>query len=393
VADRPRHVLPTIVAAQFAGTSLWFAGNAVLPELRAAYGLPADLLGPLTIAVQLGFIVGTLLYAASRVVDRVSPRLVFLASSLAGALCNLALAGAVEGPVALLAARFGTGLFLAGVYPVGMAIAADWYRRGLGRALGWLVGALVLGTAFPHLLRFLAAGLPWQSVLVGASTLAAAGGVGLAAAVPDGPYRRRAAAFRPGAVAQLARVPAFRAAALGYFGHMWELYAFWAFVPPLIASRAPAASSEVVSLASFAVIAAGAVGCLAGGYAAERVGSGRVAGALLATSCAACLASPFVGAQAGPWLALLLGVWGVAVAGDSPQFSALVARAAPAEVRGSALTAVTSLGFLLTLPAIALLNRWVGAAGTVPEWLFLALAPGPALGLLALARPGRRRAT
>lgn len=384
----PRHILPTIVVAQFAGTSLWFAGNAVLPDLRRAHDLGDGLLGPLTIAVQLGFIVGTMLYAALRLVDRLPPSRVFLASALAAAACNATMAGPADGPASLWAARFGTGVFLAGVYPVGMAIAADWYRGGLGRALGWLVGALVLGTAFPHALRFLTGDLPWQAGVLGSSLLAVAGAIALALFVPDGPYRRMAAGFRPGAVTSVFRHAPFRAAAFGYVGHMWELYAFWAFVPLLIATRFPDAESGTVSLASFAVIGIGAVGCLAGGYAAERVGSGRVAVALLATSGLACLASPALGWLPASGAVVLLAVWGFAVVGDSPQFSTLVARTAPAEVRGSALTIVTSLGFLVTLPAIELLQRGAASAsGAAPAWLFLLLLPGPLAGLLALTGP------
>jgi len=380
----PRQVLPVIVLAQFAGTSLWFAGNAVVRDLQTAYGLPAATLGPLTSAVQLGFIVGTLVFAALRIADRFSPARVFFASALLGAVCNATIGVVATEMPMIMAARFLTGLFLAGIYPVGMKIAADWFDSDLGYALGWLVGALVLGTAFPHLLRFLAVGVPWQLVLQGASVLAALGGAVLYATIPDGPYRARGRAFRPSAVVEVFRAADFRAAALGYFGHMWELYAFWAFVPVLLAGRFPGADDRVLSLGAFAVIAAGALGCVAGGYAALRRGSGRVAAGMLAVSGAACLASPLLFHASAPVFVAAVAVWGVAVVGDSPQFSTLVARTAPAEVRGSALTIVNSLGFAITVPAIEVLNRL--AVAWPDDRIFVVLAVGPILGLVALRR-------
>ena len=168
----PGHILPVIVASQFAGTSLWFAGNAVLGDLQRQWGLAAGALADVTSAVQLGFIGGTLLFAFLAVSDRFSPRLVFLACSLLGSLANLAVLAANGGFELLLACRFLTGFFLAGIYPVGMKIASGWYRSGLGNALGFLVGALVLGTAFPHLLKALGQDWPWQAVLAGVSVLA-----------------------------------------------------------------------------------------------------------------------------------------------------------------------------------------------------------------------------
>ena len=189
----PAHVLPVIVLAQWAGTSLWFAVNAVMPELQRDWGLGSAAVGALTSAVQLGFIMGTLVFAVLSVADRFSPRWVFLACAVAGAACN-ALGAHVAGSLeALLVLRFATGFFLAGIYPVGMKIAASWYPQGLGAALGWLVGALVLGTASPHLLRALGTDWPWQQVMDVVSLLALGGGLLLAATVPDGPHLPRAA--------------------------------------------------------------------------------------------------------------------------------------------------------------------------------------------------------
>jgi len=380
---RPRRILPVIVAAQFAGTSLWFAGNAVLGDLQGAYGLPATALGPLTSAVQIGFIAGTLAYAVATIADRFSPSRVFLLSALAGAVVNLGVGTVATDYAWILAFRFLTGFFLAGIYPVGMKLAADWFEAGLGRALGWLVGALVLGTAFPHLLAAGTADLPWQTVVVGTSALAALGGVAVWALVPDGPYRSASRGFRPGAIAAVFRVAAFRSAALGYFGHMWELYAFWAFVPVLLATKFPGAEAASVSAGAFAVIAVGAAGCVFGGFASERAGSARVALAMLLVSGGIGLLSPWLFGLTAAWFALAAMLWGFAVVGDSPQFSTLVARTAPPEVRGSALTIVNSIGFAVTIPAIQALTAASVAWPVERIWLLLAL--GPIAGIVAAA--------
>lgn len=375
---RSGHILPVIVASQFAGTSLWFAGNAVLADLQKEWGLAAGAIGNVTTAVQFGFIAGTLVFAFLAVSDRFSPRLVFLACSLLGALSNLAVLAASGTLAPLLACRFLTGFFLAGIYPVGMKIASGWYRSGLGNALGFLVGALVLGTAFPHLLKALGQAWPWQNVLLGVSALSALGGF-LMLLVADGPYLARGSKFDPGALAVIFRVPGFRASAFGYFGHMWELYAFWAFVPMALAARPDAGN---VSLWTFAVISAGALGCAGGGLASLRAGSARVAFAQLAASGACCVLSPLLYfAPPALFLAFLV-FWGVVVVGDSPQFSALNAANAPRDRVGSALTIGNCIGFAITIASIQLLNS---ALAWLPmQYLFLLLAPGPVLGLLAL---------
>jgi len=376
---RPGHILPVIVASQFAGTSLWFAGNAVLGDLQREWGLAPEALGYVTSAVQLGFICGTLVFAFLAIADRHSPRLVFLLCSLAGAAANLGVLGVDGGLTPLLVCRFATGFFLAGIYPVGMKIAAGWYRTGLGNALGFLVGALVLGTAFPHLLKSLGQSWPWASVLIGVSLLAAAGGVLMYWLVPDGPHLVKGAPFNPRALAAVFASKGFRASAFGYFGHMWELYAFWAFVPVIIAARA---TEFNVPLRSFMVIAVGALGCAAGGLLSLRTGSAPVAYGQLAASGVCCLVSPLMLLAPPAVVIAFLMFWGIVVVGDSPQFSALNAAHAPTASVGSALTIANCIGFAITIGSIQLLNA---AAGTLPlEYLFLLLAPGPALGLLAL---------
>ena len=388
----PRHVLPIIVAAQFAGTSLWFAGNAVVDDIARVAGAPAGAIGAITTAVQLGFIVGTLAYAAALISDRFSPSRVFLVSAVLGALCNAAGAlgfgwaeslGLSQYTGALLL-RFATGFFLAGVYPVGMKLAADWFAAGLGRALGFLVGALVLGTALPHLVRATVGDLQWQAVLVATSLLAVAGGLAVQFGVRDGPHRRRSGSFRPKAIIAAFRETEFRSAALGYFGHMWELYAFWAFVPVVLAARVTAAAPATISALAFVVIALGGLGCVLGGYVALRSGSGMVAVAALTVSGVLCLASPLVMVAPLPVFMGLLAMWGFAVVADSPQFSTLVARNARPEIRGSALTLVNCIGFAITIPSIQLLTAV--SARLAPQWPLLFLAVGPVLGLLAMRR-------
>jgi MFS family permease len=378
--SRPPRILPVIVLSQFAGTSLWFAGNAVLSDLQTAWGLAPDALGYATSAVQLGFIAGTLTFAFFAISDLVSPRLVFFLCSLLGALFNLGVYALGEGLLTLIAFRFLTGFFIAGIYPVGMKIASGWYQRDLGNALGLLVGALVVGTAFPHLLRGLGQALPWGTVLVAVSAIAALGGLAMLVLVPDGPHLARGAKFDPRALAVIFRSRDFRASCFGYFGHMWELYAFWAFVPVVLAAQAGAALN--VPLWAFAVIAAGFVGCAGGGLLSLRAGSARVAFVQLAASGLCCVLSPLAfGAPTPVFLAFLV-FWGVVVVGDSPQFSALNARYAPRALVGSALTIGNCIGFSITIASIQLLSAF--ASSVHPAWLFVALAPGPALGLLAL---------
>src|SRR5574337_564469 len=328
----PRRVLPVIVFSQFAATSPWFAANAVMPALQQAWGLPAGAVGTLTAAVQLGFVVGTLVFALLMIADRFRPTRVFLTCAALGATANALVATLDAGQwTLLLALRFAVGFLLAGIYPVGMRIAAGWYREGLGAAMGVLIGALVLGTALPHGLR--AAGglaLPWQCVVLGVSALTLLGGLATAA------------------LAVIWTDTRVRASVFGYFGHMWELYAFYVLVPLILATHLAGAG---LSLAAFAVIAAGFVGCAVGGLVGRRLGRAQVAAAQLAAS----------------------GLCGVTVVGDSPQFSTLTARNAPPEMVGSVLTFANSIGFAITVLSI---EAFVRAAHALPltrvlPWLAL----------------------
>ncbi len=382
--EPPVWILPVIVLSQFAGTSLWFAGNAVMADLQRDWDLSAHALGDMTSAVQLGFIAGTLAFAFFTIADRYSPRRVFFACSLLGAAANLALYVAARDFAVLLASRFLTGFFLAGIYPVGMKIAAGWYQRNLGNAIGWLVGALVLGTAFPHALRAAGHGLSWEMVTGAVSAIALAGGVLMLLFVPDGPYLAKGARFDPRALAVVFRSPEFRASSFGYFGHMWELYAFWAYVPVVLAAHGAVSDARALSGWTFVVIAAGSLGCIVGGLVSLRLGSARVAYAQLLASCACCVLSPlFFHAPAPVFLAFVV-FWGIVVVGDSPQFSALNARNAPQALVGSALTIANCIGFAITIVTIQLLNRLAGHIDAA--YLYLPLAAGPVFGLLALNR-------
>ena len=386
----PARVLPVIVLSQFAGTSLWFAVNAVLPDLERSGALPPTALATLTSAVQLGFVAGTLVFALLMLADRFAPTKVFLACSLLGATANAAIAATADHFGAMVVLRFAVGFFLAGIYPVGMKIAASWYREGLGAALGVLVGALVLGTALPHGLRALAGEgvgamlapgmlLPWQQVVLAVSLLAALGGLATAFLLPEHSSSAAGQRITPRALAVIGSEPRLRASVLGYFGHMWELYSLYALIPLVIATRWT--DMRVSSLAFFA-IGAGALGCVGGGLLARRFGSARIAHWQLATSAACCLLAPLMLAAPDILFIAWLLVWGTTVAGDSPQFSALTAGNAPPAVVGSVLTFTNCIGFAISVASIELFVRASGVwplAGVLPF-----LAVGPVLGLMAL---------
>ena len=383
----PRRVLPLLVLAQLGGTSLWFAVNAVMPDLQRDFGWPATAVGTLTSALQLGFILGTLVFALLAVADRLSAPHVFLVCALSGALSTVGAWAMVDHFPALLLWRFATGFFLAGIYPVGMKIAAQWYRDGLGTAMGYLIGALVLGSASAHALRALADALPWPSIMLGVAALAAASGLLVLALgqPPQAPGRVSTLQWQALRTAwQDARV---RSSVLGYFGHMWELYTLWVLMPLILATRLEGVQ---LSWAAFIILGSGALGCALGGHAARLWGSARVAGVQLATSGICCLLAPWLlGAPAGVFYAWLL-LWGITVAGDSPQFSTLTARNAPAQAVGSVLTLTNSIGFAISIASILL---FVALTPHVPlGWLLVGLAPGPALGLWALWPLVRARA-
>jgi predicted MFS family arabinose efflux permease len=382
---RPGYVLPIIVAAQAMCTTLWFGGNAVLPELTVALNLPASSAGFMVSSVQLGFIAGTLLFAILALADKMAAVNLFFGCAIAAALVNAAIM-AGPGFGLLLTLRFFTGFLLAGIYPVGMKIAADQFPQGLGKALGFLVGALVLGSSFPHLLRGLSIKLSWQAVLLTVSCLAMLGGTMLRLALP--PLHSKKGEVRlshrmsPQHAFAAFKDRNFRLAAFGYFGHMWELYAFWAFLPFYISHKKDFAIGTSVSLFAFATIAAGTAGCAITGILSKRISPQSLAHLALAGSFICCLVSPIAPVFPQPVFLLYLIFWGTVAAADSPMFSTLVAQTAPASERGTALTIVTSIGFAITVISIELLNR---VQDSIPaSCIFLFLFPGPLLGLLAL---------
>jgi MFS family permease len=379
--DQKRYILPIIIISQFAGTSLWFAGNAVIQVLAKKTGLGNELIGYVLSSVQLGFIVGTLIFALLMISDRFPPSKVFMICAILGAFCNLTLLAEEITELTLLLTRFGTGFFLAGIYPVGMKIAADYFEKGLGLALGYLVGALVLGTAFPYLFS----GTRWGSnpdlVIKTTSTLAVTGGLLIRFLVPNGPFRKRSTVLRLKAGPKLFQIPKFRKAAFGYFGHMWELYAFWAFTP-LAIQAFNLLNSKTLSIPLWTgmVIAAGSLSCAIGGILSKKIGSQKVAKSALIVSGLLCLISPLLFQSST--VVFLFGwcLWGMAVTADSPQFSTMVADAVPHELKGTGLTLVNCIGFSISIGSIQLLSYVSAVIKT--EYLFLILALGPLLGVL-----------
>ena len=380
VSSPPRRVLLILVLAQFLGTSPWFAVNAVMPDLQRDFGWPTTSVGTLTSAVQFGFIAGALIFALLAVADRFPPRRVFLICALASSVCTLGAEFTASSFAGLVFWRALTGFFLAGIYPIGMKIAAQWFPRGLGAAMGLLIGALVLGSALPYALRALSLGWPWAVVFTGVALASALAGGLLVWLVPEPPTTSaRAAGLNLGALTSIVIDSKVRASVFGYFGHMWELYAMWVLVPYILATRT---GGTALSWAAFCVLGAGALGCAAGGWMASRVGSARVAAAQLVTSGLCCIAAPWMLEASAPFFYSWLMVWGITVAGDSPQFSTLTALNAPHDSVGSVLTLTNSIGFGISIVSILL---FVSLAQTKPLAALLPwLGVGPLLGLLAL---------
>ena len=378
-------MLGLVAGAEVLGMTLWFSATAAAPAIVREFGMATGGLAWLTMAVQAGFVAGTLITAVTNLADTINARRLFAIGCVAGAAVNAGLAF-VPSSAAVLVLRFLTGAALAWVYPPGMKIVAGWFRERRGMALGVVVGAVGVGSAFPHFLNWLGAGLPWRVLVSASSLLALAGAAIVALAVGDGPYVSASAPFDRHALRVVLRSRGTRLAMLGYFGHMWELYAMWtwiaAFAAASLAGAGRTADSSVGSLVAFVAIASGAVGCVVAGLWADALGKARIAGAAMLGSAACVLVSPlFYGAPLGALL-LLAAVWGFTVVADSAQFSALVSEHAPPDHIGTALTLQTCLGFLLTMVTIEYLPRLAGAIGW--RWAALLLVPGPLLGALAM---------
>ena len=356
-----------------------------MSDLMVVFNLKSSALGHLTSAVQFGFILGTLVFAILTIADRFSPSKVFFTCALLGSLFNALVIWEGNSLASIFLLRFITGFFLAGIYPVGMKIAADYYDKGLGKSLGFLVGALVVGTAFPHLAKGMSGGFQWKYVLLLSSFLAVLGGLLMLTMVPDGPYRKPGNKLDLSGFFSVFRNGDFRSAAFGYFAHMWELYAFWAFVPIILKTYGLEHSEAVfnIPLLSFLIIGIGGLACVFSGYLAQTAGTKKVAYMALLLSCACCLVSPIMFATTSENLFIgFLLFWGMVVIADSPLFSTLVAQNASAEITGTALTIVNSIGFAITIISIQLLNVLQDSMN--PTYIYTLLALGPILGLIAL---------
>ena len=380
-----KRILPIIVISQFCCTSLWFAGNAVLNDLIENFSLPNSALENLTSAVQFGFITGTLLFALFTIADRFSPSKVFFLCASLGALCNASLIFKFNTISTLLIIRFLTGFFLAGIYPIGMKIATDYYKKGLGISLGFIVGALVLGTALPHLLKDSMHAFSWKTVLLSISGLAIFGGCLLVIFVKNGPYRQKGTSLDLTICFKVFKNKDFRKASFGYFGHMWELYTFWTFVPILLKTYSDMYTKVQfnIPLLSFFIIGIGSISCVLGSYLAAKFGTKRTAFSALLLSCFCCLVSPlfFLVSNSTIFLLFLL-FWGMVVIADSALFSTLVAQNAPKKDKGTALTIVNCIGFSITILSLQLISTLFHS--TSSTFVFLILAIGPVLGLISL---------
>jgi len=382
-----KFVLPIIVISQFLCTSLWFAGNAVLPDIIKNFPAELNLLANLTSMVQFGFIAGTLVFAIFAISDIFAPSKVFFVCGIAASIFNLGICLEFSDVNLLLLFRFLTGFMLAGIYPVGMKIASDYFKDGLGKSLGFLVGALVLGTAFPHLLKTFTADFPWKYVIYATSTLSLIGASCVFFLVPNGPFRMAGQKFDFSACLSGFKNINFRSAAFGYFGHMWELYTFWAFLPGilLLYKSTHDVAKLNVSLFAFLIIASGGLSCMLGGLLSQKFGAKKIATIALSVSGLCCLLSPiFLFADSVYIFFMFLFIWGLAATADSPLFSSLVAKNAPDHLRGTSLTLVNCIGFAITIVSIQLLN--ILSKEMNSHYLYMVLAIGPILGLWALLK-------
>jgi MFS family permease len=389
----PRRVLMVLAIAELLAMAPWFSASAVSPTLARVWHLSPASTAWLTISVQLGFALGALVSAILTLPDRLSARRLVAGSAALAAAATLGVAAA-PGVTTAIVCRLLTGAALAGVYPPGMKIAAGWFKEGRGLAIGILVGALTLGSASPHLVRWAVSPEAWRVVLMVAAASAIAGGLLVLLVPHDGPFAAPSPPFSLAAAPRILRDRAVVLANLGYLGHMWELYAMWTWMAVFVAASEHARRglqtdvTASAALVTFAVVGSGAIGCWLGGKYADRWGRTLVTSAamLVSGSCAIAVGL-FFGAPLAALIPLLL-IWGIAVVADSAQFSAAVSELAPRDYVGTALTLQTSLGFLLTCLTIYLLPLAAAAIGW--RWSMSVLAIGPALGVWAMLALRRR---
>jgi MFS family permease len=377
--------LALLAIAELLGMSLWFSGSAVVPALSREWNLSTGTASWLTLSVQLGFVAGTLLSALLNLPDIISPRHLFTLTAIAAAFTNAAFGFFAHQASSAISLRFLTGMFLAGVYPPAMKILATWFRHGRGLALGVLVGALTLGKAAPYLVNGLGS-RSWRYNVMFVSLLAVVGGLLVLFFVEDGPNALPAARFDWKQAGKIFSDRPLRLANLGYFGHMWELYAMWTWIPFMIRASLSQRQSDpwLAEVASFLVIGCGAAGCVVAGLIADRIGRTIVTSTAMAISGSCCL---FIGLLFGanPILLLIVaGIWGASVVADSAQFSACVTELGDPRYIGTALTMQTCLGFLLTVISIELIPRFVDLVGW--RYAFVILAPGPLFGVISMLR-------
>ncbi len=392
MVDRSKQAraLTIIALSQLLVLTLWFSATAVSPSLESEWGLTTGQASWLTLAVQIGFVVGAFVSALVNLSDVVNARTLFLVATVAASAANAALLLLGDSPFTeAVILRFIVGVALAGVYPAGLKAMSGWFQKRRGMALGVLVGALTVGSATPHLIRSF--GLEWRSVIGVVSILALIGGFALWKFVADGPYETAPSPFSVAMVGRVVRNRGVRLSTYGYLGHMWELYAMWAWTAAFLAASSEAAgiSDSWVPTATFAIIAIGGAGSWVAGILADRHGKELVAGGAMAISGTCAALTPLVFGLT-PWIVVpVFLVWGTTVVADSAQFSALVTETADDEYRGTALTLQTAVGFLLTLVTIRGVPWIADAVGW--QWSFLWLAVGPVLGILAMVKLRRVR--